>query len=405
METGQTYQTFPKRLKILFYAVNGIGLGHLTRLLAMAKKIKANHPESDLLFITTSDADNILSKEDIPYVHLPSKTVVGQSGTLTYRKMGRLYNSLVNAVYDNFQPHVLIVDTMVTGSFHDLLNILRFGNSFKIFIHRVRKAEAYEQSMVQAQRFYDLVIAPHFKNSEVIPMPLGFSIPLYWSGPIMLVDKENAESREEIRNRYNIGENQLLLFISLGGGGDVSNRQTLMSIFNVLAASAENIKIILAEGLLSSSIMIREIIEKNISLKDKIIRTNDFPIAQIMYGVDMAISGAGYNTFHELIYFGIPTIFIPKTRGYDDQAARANAAALKGACLVCEEDENFEINFFSQWKELNNNMRQKEIKKNCLELIPANYADQTAKMILSTLNEWFKEDEIISSGNTKEETK
>ncbi len=403
MNTDTLYPTFPKRLKVLFYAVNGIGLGHLTRLLAIAKKLKINFPDSDLLFITSSDADNILSKEGIPYVHLPSKTVVGQSGTLTYRKMGRLYNALVNAVYDNFQPHILVVDTMVTGSFHDLLNILRFGNCFKVFVHRARKIEAYEQSVIQAQRFYNLVIAPHYKNAEIIPMPIGFDVPLFWAGPIMLTNKENAEERESLRKRLNVTNEENLVFISLGGGGDASNEQTLLSVFNVLSNFSENIKILLAEGLLSNTTVIRQVIDKNIWLKNKIIRLSEYPVANLFNALDLAISGAGYNTFHELLYFGIPSIFIPKVRGYDDQLARAKMAESKNACLVCEEDENFEINFYSKWQELENVEKQKKLKENCLQLIPNNYADQAAKAILSELNEWYKEDLLIIEENKDDE--
>ncbi|MBC8109473.1 MAG: hypothetical protein H7Y04_00275, partial [Verrucomicrobia bacterium] len=227
-------QTFPKRLRVLLYAVNGIGLGHLTRLLAIARQIKKAEPDTDLLFITSSDADNLLSKENIPYIHLPSKTVASQSETLTFRKMGRLYSALVNPVFDIFQPHILIVDTMVTGSFQDLLNGLRFGNCFKVFIHRSRKIESYDQNSIQAQRFYDLVIAPHYKNTEIIPMPVGFDIPLYWAGNIMLIEKPEAFTREKVRKEFNIAEHELLMLISLGGGGDASNFHTLQMVLTLV---------------------------------------------------------------------------------------------------------------------------------------------------------------------------
>jgi UDP:flavonoid glycosyltransferase YjiC (YdhE family) len=47
---------------------------------------------------------------------------------------------------------------------------------------------------------------------------------------------------------------------------------------------------------------------------------------------DVAISAVGYNTFHELIYNGIPAILIPQVAAYlDDQERRARAASDRGA--------------------------------------------------------------------------
>jgi UDP:flavonoid glycosyltransferase YjiC (YdhE family) len=46
---------------------------------------------------------------------------------------------------------------------------------------------------------------------------------------------------------------------------------------------------------------------------------------------DLVVSAAGYNSFHELLYHGIPTIFIPQVAPYlDDQERRARAASERG---------------------------------------------------------------------------
>ncbi len=46
---------------------------------------------------------------------------------------------------------------------------------------------------------------------------------------------------------------------------------------------------------------------------------------------DLVISAAGYNSFHELLYHGIPTIFVPQMAAYmDDQERRARAASERG---------------------------------------------------------------------------
>ncbi|MCS6832582.1 MAG: hypothetical protein NZ521_03325, partial [Flammeovirgaceae bacterium] len=245
-------ESFSRNIRAMFYAINGVGLGHLTRLIALCKAMRRLCPALEPLFVTTSDGDNLLSKYQIPYVHLPSKTVAAQTQTFTHRKLARFYSGLINPVYDLFQPHLFVVDTMTTGALHDLLNILRFGNTYKVFIHRARKLSSYEQSDIQAQRFYDLVVAPHYTDSEVIPMPVGFDVPLYWSGPILLTD--NSESKatnySRIRRKWHVKENELFVLISLGGGGDVNHSITIRKIIDIISRQFPFLRLLIAQGLL-----------------------------------------------------------------------------------------------------------------------------------------------------------
>ena len=65
------------RVRLLFYAINGTGLGHLTRLLAVARSCRelldALEQEADIRFLTSSEASEVVW--DFPVYKLPSKTV------------------------------------------------------------------------------------------------------------------------------------------------------------------------------------------------------------------------------------------------------------------------------------------------------------------------------------------
>ena len=52
---------------------------------------------------------------------------------------------------------------------------------------------------------------------------------------------------------------------------------------------------------------------------------------ELMPGLDVAISAAGYNSYHELMMAGVPTIFLPQPRISDDQEERARRADAAGA--------------------------------------------------------------------------
>ena len=61
-----------------------------------------------------------------------------------------------------------------------------------------------------------------------------------------------------------------------------------------------------------------------------------FPMSRYFRAFDMAVAAAGYNAFHELIAFAVPTLFVPMPRNTDDQAARARWAAEAGVGLAVE---------------------------------------------------------------------
>ena len=65
-----------------------------------------------------------------------------------------------------------------------------------------------------------------------------------------------------------------------------------------------------------------------------------FPLSQHFRAFDFSIAAAGYNSFHEVINFGLPTIFVPNRHpSMDDQAARAELAQDIHAAFVLEEDD------------------------------------------------------------------
>jgi predicted glycosyltransferase len=55
---------------------------------------------------------------------------------------------------------------------------------------------------------------------------------------------------------------------------------------------------------------------------------------------DLVVSAVGYNSFHEVLYHRIPTLFIPQTAPYmDDQERRAQAAADRGLAEMVLPDD------------------------------------------------------------------
>ncbi|HYF03189.1 MAG TPA: hypothetical protein VEC36_07425, partial [Patescibacteria group bacterium] len=93
---------------------------------------------------------------------------------------------------------------------------------------------------------------------------------------------------------------------------------------------------------------------------------------------DFAISAGGYNSVYELLYCGIPTIFYPQARLYDDQAARVEFLKNEGLCLLTDELDDI----FKKIEMLVNDSVRAGFKKRALQKFSQNFAFETAAHIL-----------------------
>jgi hypothetical protein len=60
----------------------------------------------------------------------------------------------------------------------------------------------------------------------------------------------------------------------------------------------------------------------------------DHDLAEHAAAFDVAVSAAGFNTIHELLVCGVPTVVVPQDKIADDQMARASRYAERGAFVV-----------------------------------------------------------------------
>jgi hypothetical protein len=95
-----------------------------------------------------------------------------------------------------------------------------------------------------------------------------------------------------------------------------------------------------------------------------------FPISQYLNAFDFCISAAGYNSFHELISFAVPTIFVANRHpAMDDQYGRAQFAQADLADLP------------DLLKLLSQSSARKFLSKNCEKLARPNGAGPAAAAV------------------------
>ncbi len=316
-----THITAPR---ILFYAINGLGLGHVTRQLAIANAVRLQRPQTQFLFLTTSEADNVIYSEGFASVKLPSRSAIARTGLRP-----KVYNKLAQSVVMNtvaaFNPAIIVVDTFPAGASQELLSTLSWEMR-RAFVFRAQQTERMRDPFFQAAlSSYDLCIVPHAPGSEDLVIPDGLR--QAWAGDIFIRSREQALSPVDARAQLGLPPSGKTLYVSFGGGGTDEIAQALKVTLE--AARGLDWTIAVADAPLQT-------VQALSAEHSNVIKVRHYPMAECFPAFDAAVSAGGYNTVNELVHFGIPSIVIPFRRGLDDQYARVQRLTSLGVILPGE---------------------------------------------------------------------
>lgn len=313
-------------VKILFYAINGTGLGHLSRLLNIARQarelLNAQGLKADFQFLTTSEAPQLAW--DFPVYKLPSKTLINDCDT-SNQQFAAQAKFLISNLAASFRPDLLVMDTVPEGSFQEFLFLKDYARA-TVFINR-HKNETASQSAVHKMHLalYDLILIPDNKTEATrYSLSKKLTERSHFCGTVHSYQAEESLTREELRQQFSVREDQDVIYVSAGGGGDRKASQDLELIVNSLSRDPKNF-LIVAYGPLYRG--------------QKIYRSNVIPYsdphASRLFGaIDYAISAAGYNSFQELLAAAVPTLFFAQVKGLDRQDERILLGQDKGWNLV-----------------------------------------------------------------------
>jgi predicted glycosyltransferase len=316
----------PHPIRVVCYAVNGTGVGHLTRLLAMARWLRRYAAvlglRLEVWFLTSSEAEGLAFAEGFAAFKIPSKTVVAEAG-IDRRAYRALAKQWVWHTLGLLRPDVLVVDTFPRGSFGELLGALDLARR-AVFVYRPVRREVAERPDFQAMvRLYDLVIVPEPDGEAEPPalVPPEARDRLVHVGHVLARERWELLPRPVARERLGVQGDTRCVYVSAGGGGDREAEAQLDDAVRSLAGDPR-ISVVVGAG--------------------PLYRGPPFPNVTTITGraatfapaFDLAVSAAGYNTFGELMFAGVPTLFVPQDKLADDQLARARRAVRAGAAAM-----------------------------------------------------------------------
>ena len=310
---------------VLFFPSNGVGLGHLSRLMAIAKRCPS---DVRVVFATMVPAVHLIEKVGwiCEYVNSPSKvndTYRHWNAHLEHELAGlirfhspqvivydgnALPEGLVKALHDETDIGLVWVRNGMWGNWRQgvALHYLSEQKHCDLVIEADDLASANDQGVTATHR--DMVPQPG--AIEVVP-------------PIALVTPAEALSREEARKRLGIRKKRAVL-VSFGAGSLIENYDIVDAIITQVG-KLRGTEIVVAQHPLSNW---------GANIWPGVLTVDVFPLSEYLLAFDAAIAESGYNTFHDLIDFRVPTIFIPSQHEASDrQLERAEWAQEKGFAL------------------------------------------------------------------------
>jgi UDP:flavonoid glycosyltransferase YjiC (YdhE family) len=309
--------------RVLFVTANGVGLGHITRLSAIARRLP---DRLEPVFATMSQAASVL--EDMGFATELLTTYNGKSG----KPWNAWTRERMREILDFHQPAALVLDA--SNPYEGVVAAAACRPDLKlVWVRRgMWRATQDNSEFLSRAPYFDLVIEPDDIAAALDVARLGqgpgeaLEVP-----PIGLLDEAEILPRVAARQALGLPETSAggSVLVQLGSGTTRDLNRLLSQVIDTLRCFP-GLEIVLAQWLNTTD-------DYRGRWRDVRLLTG-FPIPRYYRAFDFTISAAGYNSFNDLLRFGVPTIFIANdAECMDDQGARARHAEAEGAAFDIQE--------------------------------------------------------------------
>lgn len=314
-----------RRFRLALVTSNGAGMGHLTRLLAIARRLPS---DIEPVFISLSQAVDVVASFGYTYSYIASKAETG----LSAGEWNAYCEARFTEELNRLTPDALVFDG--TWPYRGLTTAARQTGTPMIWSRRgMWRTSAGDRSLAHSKLF-DLIVEPGEFAAEADRGATTRVADARRVDPVTVLSREELLPRDEARRRLGIDSEQNVVLVTLGAGNlnDINTTTT-----DVIEACKEHLptwRILLTSNPLSMAD----------SSYDGVEAVQIYPIAEYANAFDLTVSATGYNSFHEWISACVPTLWMPNTSTQtDDQVARGRFAEEAGIGLSLEDPTRGQI--------------------------------------------------------------
>jgi UDP:flavonoid glycosyltransferase YjiC (YdhE family) len=350
--------------RALFFSSNGEGLGHVTRLLAIARKLP---PDVTPIFGSLSHGIGVIEDAGYQAEMIVSHRYANLDEASAYPWMA---DELAGALARH-APDVFVFDGGNPYRFMSEVVAPRRRAAYVWIRRGMWRKEQDNSSVIANEKLFDAIVEPSdLAASRDQGATAARKDGVVLTEPIRLIDDGEQLSREDARSRLSLDQDRPAVLVQLGPG---NQRDLTLASKQVFSAFDNHPEI--------QVVNLSTPINRNPACySDRVSNVTIYPIARFLRAFDFAISAAGYNSFHELIAARIPALFVVSmTPELDDQEGRAAFAETMGAGYAVTAQTLSAIP--SLINRLSDPARRHVMSENCGRLAAANGARQAADLI------------------------
>jgi len=359
----------PPRARVLFVTDNGHGLGHVSRMMAIARRLPL---DVEPRFVTLSSAYPVIERAGFEVVYIPSRRAAGGSWAEWSDMAKRQLLDVLDEGYD-----ALVLDHVRPWKF--LRQVKRQHRHLVMTWSRrgLWKPQRNEK-VLQLERLFDSILEPmdlasvHDRGGTTT---LGGAVRV---PPVTLLDRDEMLERGAARRALGLPDEGPCVLVQLSADSPDQLGRLVDSARELVART---------DPAASLLVPIHPLHPNVADGVDGVTIAPRFPMARYFAAFDYAISTAGYNTFHELVTAAVPTLFVAReTDSLDNQALRASTAPLVG--FGCETTALADSgDTMRALTELADPHRRRRMRAAAGELLPQNGADGAASLVAGALRD------------------
>lgn len=298
-------------------------------MLAIARRMKLNNPDLEIIFFTTMPTLHLLKPHGIPAHHIAGPKYFKN---INPKEWQSLLEKELSLCLETHKPNMFIFD----GAFPYagmLRAIQRHHSLRKIWIRRGTSRIGTSIPIDRIECF-DALIHPEDSVARVEDQ-LDYNVEVITCPPIVMLDHDELLSKEKARSSLGLPSDAIVVYVQLGAG-EINDIQSEIRLTLESLLKNPKVYVVLGESLIGERI--------SIDLpRVQILR--DYPNSMYFRGFDSTVQAGGYNSFHETRTFGLPALFYPNMNtGTDDQLARCKIAEEEGWGIVLENRNEKSIN-------------------------------------------------------------
>ena len=356
---------------VIMATSNGVGAGHLIRTSAIARELLPY--ARPIIFSMANSALEVSEALGLEHEYVPGR----DKGWMPRWRWDRYLRDRLISLIDETDARVITFDGVVPYP-GILAAKFRRPKVSLIWIRRgMWRSQPQGMALNLQSKLMDYIIEPGDIARDYDSGPTRNREDAVLTSPVTHHSAKNSFNHLEAKKSLKLNPKKRCVLVQLGvGESDMNDR--VSTILEILSRFS-NLQVV----------MVRE--PKNqdgINLAPpgldlKIVRY--FPMVDVLAAFDGIICASGYNSVHEVIPARIPTLFIPNSRGTDDQRARARWCVESGLALMVDDTNWRDIEIMIE-RLLNPSVR-KVLRKNCSYIKPMTGGREIAEIIRILLNE------------------